>query len=87
MENETLKTKIETLELQLTNSREETSVYKRQVEQLQAYLKEVSFIKEQFESTRVAQNQLSILQELQQQNINLKISCHQLETNTAVLRS
>lgn len=54
VDNESLQTKASTLILQLTNSREEASIYRKQVEQLQSYLKDVSFIKEQFESNRVA---------------------------------
>jgi hypothetical protein len=43
------------------------------VDQLQSYLQNISIIKEQLNSARVAENQIEIMQELQKKNIALAI--------------
>lgn len=59
--------------IQLKNKIEEVDVYKQQANQLQEYVQNVSLIKEQFNSSRVAENQVQIMQDLQKTNIDLSI--------------
>lgn len=60
--------------IQLKNSQEDANSYKGQVESLQAYIKGINVIKEQFDSSRVAGNQIKIMQDLQQENIKMRTS-------------
>jgi len=45
--------------------KEDRDTYYKQVDQLQKYLKESSAIQQQFENSRVASNQMQIMQDLQ----------------------
>lgn len=57
--------KLKQKDLELKNMKEDRDTYYKQVDQLQKYLKESSAIQQQFENSRVASNQMQIMQDLQ----------------------
>jgi hypothetical protein len=67
-----LKSDIEMLQIQLKNSEEDAKVSQGQVASLQQYIRSVSFVKEQFDGSRVAGNQIKIMQDLQSENIRMR---------------
>jgi cell division protein FtsB len=67
-----LKSDIEILQIQLSHSQEDSTVYRGQVTSLQSYIRSISFVKEQFDGSRVAGNQIKIMQDLQQENIKTR---------------
>ena len=67
-----LKSDIEILSIQLKNSQEDSEISKNQVSSLQNYIRSVSFVKEQFDGSRVAGNQIKIMQDLQSENIKMR---------------
>jgi len=53
--------------------------YKAQLTQLQNYVRESSVIREQFESHRIANNQIEIMQDLRMENVSLLLQVNKME--------
>lgn len=56
-----LKSDLEIRDIQLKHSNEASSISSNQVSSLHSYIRNVSFVKEQFDGSRVAGNQIKIM--------------------------
>lgn len=58
--------------------KEKIQEMKAQLDQLQAYVQSTSLIREQFDSNRIAKDQVQIMQDLRMENLNLSIKVKSL---------